>query len=289
MRKLNEKTLESKCTLCNESTGLKMSHIVPKFVFNYIKRTSVTGKFRDPTQFKKRLQDGPKYRLLCGECEQLFSQSEKYFSENIFSSYVNKENISIKYDDNLQYFIESVNWRFLITQINRYKGKKQQILKDIEISVRSKLRFQNQKEKVLVLLKLEYPKYPRWSTHSMFTIDDAILSVISNGFVNFKRMVTCDLFFYKNRVYIYSYFCGLIICSVYNCRIIDYLNLRRFIIKKRGKFKLKSVGLNNIITAHLLSIKYRTIWESLDKVPDEVREKYRKQVEKSEKSRKTFT
>lgn len=274
-----------KCALCNEEVKLMKSHIVPKFIFNYIKKTSLTGKFRDPTNFKKRLQDGPKYKLLCESCEQLFSESERFFSENVFTPYVNDESVRFEYDTNLKYFIESVHWRFLLSQMQLYKGDELQKLKDIEIGVRARLRFQKLKEKVLVLLQLDYPRFPKRVSHSMYALDEGIITMASREFFGFKRMVTCDLFFYKNRVYIYSYYCGLILYSVYNCSNMDYANFNRLLVRTRGRFKLRTVGLNNIITAHLLTLKYRTIHESLEKISDRDKEVFLNQLERSAKAR----
>jgi hypothetical protein len=279
---------QQKCALCYENTDLKLSHIVPKFVFSFIKRTSVTGKFRDPTDFKIRKQDGPKYRLLCGSCEQLLSESEKYFAEKVFIPYVNNENVNIKYDHKLQYYIESAHWRFLLTQMNSYESEQQKILKDIEISIRSKLRFQKMKD-VLVLLQLDYPNYPRWTSHFLYYMDARLISLLSDEIDYFKRMVICDLFFYKKRVYIYSYYCGLVICSVFNCRKIDFLNFHSHLVRKKGKFKLKKVNFNNIVISHLLLVKHRGISESLENVSKEEREEFQKLIEKGKNVKSRFT
>lgn len=52
-----------------------------------------------------------------------------------------------------------------------------------------------------------------------------------------------------------------------------------------GRFRLKAVGLNNIIVAHLLTIKYRTIHNSIDKVSEQDRKKFLEQIERSAKAR----
>lgn len=73
------------CALCNQESELRESHIIPKFVFDYIKETSATGYLRNVTSINRRLQDGPKRKLLCHDCEQKFSIAEKYFAETVFS------------------------------------------------------------------------------------------------------------------------------------------------------------------------------------------------------------
>ncbi len=59
------------CALCQEAKVLKKSHIVPKFIGKWIKKTSETGKFRDLDY--KRIQDSVKLYLLCGDCENILS------------------------------------------------------------------------------------------------------------------------------------------------------------------------------------------------------------------------
>ncbi|HEX2946385.1 MAG TPA: hypothetical protein VHT96_10565, partial [Clostridia bacterium] len=187
--------------------------------------------------------------------------------------------INFNYDYNFQYFIESIHWRFLLTQMQLYEGTKLQILKDIEISIRAKLVLQK-KGKALVLLKLDNPQYPRWSSHSVFSLDENIITILNYRAIDFKRMVTCDLFFYKKQVYIYSYYCGLIVYSCYNCNKFDLLNLSCFFVRSKGRFKLRSKSFNHVIE-HLLTIKYKYIIDSLEKVSDEDREKYQNVIKKA--------
>jgi hypothetical protein len=270
-----------KCALCSEEKELKLSHIVPKFVFRYLSKTSDTGKFRDPNNIKKRIQDGPKYKLLCSECEQMLSESEKYFAEKLFKPFVQGKEVMVKYDHNLQYFIKSAHWRFLLTRISSYKAEKQQILKDIEIALRSQVQFEKEEPEPLVILELDYHKFPKWSSHHIYSINENTLEVFNNDIYSVRRMVTCDLFFYNNRVIIYSYYCGLILCSVFNCRKIDYLNLKGHLIRKKGRFKLKKVGLNNIIVKHLLMVKDQSVSEAIVGLSNDEQDIIRKQIEKS--------
>ncbi|AKL95575.1 hypothetical protein CACET_c21280 [Clostridium aceticum] len=77
------------CALCKKKAELKNSHIIPKFVTDWIKKTGPTGFLRDTNNaFRLRVQDGLKVHLLCGECEQLFSKHEKIFAEKIFIPYL---------------------------------------------------------------------------------------------------------------------------------------------------------------------------------------------------------
>lgn len=277
-----------KCALCSEGTDLKISHIVPKFVFRYLSKTSDTGKFRDPYNIKKRIQDGPKYKLLCSECEQMLSESEKYFAEKIFKPYVHGKEVNIKYDQNLQYFIKSAHWRFLLTRISSYTSEEQQLLKDIEIALRPQIQFEKKEQKTLVILELDYPKFPKWSSHHIYSINENVLDIFNNDLYSVKRMVTCDLLFYKNRVIIYSYYCGLILCSVFNCSKIDYLNLSGHLVRKKGKLKLKKVSLDNIVVEHILLTKDQYIAKTLVGLSDDEQAMIKNQIEKSIISKSKF-
>lgn len=102
------------CALCKSDKLLKESHIIPKFVFDRIKENSPTGYLRggflNPNQ---RKQDGDKPRMLCEDCELLFSRAERKFAENIFQPYHESGTTSFTYSPWLSYFISSVNWRTL--------------------------------------------------------------------------------------------------------------------------------------------------------------------------------
>ena len=51
------------CKLCNKKAQLRESHIIPKFVYNWMKKTG-TGRFRQKKDLNKPLQDGIKDFLL---------------------------------------------------------------------------------------------------------------------------------------------------------------------------------------------------------------------------------
>lgn len=113
------------CKLCQKEKAIENSHIIPKFFFDWLKETSVTGKIRVSVKPQKREQDGPKVPLLCKNCEKNLSVYEKYFAENIFKPYVydilddtgNLKNDEIlSYDENLLKFAISVQFRVLLTR-----------------------------------------------------------------------------------------------------------------------------------------------------------------------------
>ncbi|MDM5191144.1 hypothetical protein QUF93_00175 [Bacillus hominis] len=115
--------VSGECALCKKESELKLSHIIPKFVFRSLKRDSFTGRLRLTSEPNQAIQDGEKMHLLCGECEQIFSDSERKFSNDIYLPFKNDGfNNVLKYDgDWLCRFITSVNWRILYLDINWFE------------------------------------------------------------------------------------------------------------------------------------------------------------------------
>ena len=100
------------CQLHKENSTLLESHIIPKFVFNWMKKTG-TGRIRKMGTFQIPLQDGAKSYMLCANCENLFSKYEKWFNENVFKSYLADNNFIITENENLTKFSISILWRVL--------------------------------------------------------------------------------------------------------------------------------------------------------------------------------
>ena len=80
-----------KCRLCQQDKNLRESHIIPAFVYRWIKETSATGFLRFVKNVNLRVQDGVKVKLLCDDCEGILNVFETKFSHEIFYPYVNKE------------------------------------------------------------------------------------------------------------------------------------------------------------------------------------------------------
>lgn len=102
------------CQLCKEAKPLQLSHIIPKFVFGWLKDSSISA-LRSTQAPNKRVQDGSKINFLCTDCELRFSQWEKMFSEKIFMPLHKSEgrNLPITYEDWALKFAVSVSWRVL--------------------------------------------------------------------------------------------------------------------------------------------------------------------------------
>ncbi|MGK9490270.1 hypothetical protein [Bacillus pumilus] len=101
-----------KCALCGEETNLELSHIVPKMVMRTLKKTAA-GNIRNSENPNIPAQDSEKHYMLCGNCEDLFSEKETYFANTLFHPYIKKEKMKFDYDSKLFYFLTSLSWRSL--------------------------------------------------------------------------------------------------------------------------------------------------------------------------------
>lgn len=105
-----------KCALCRQNKELRLSHIIPHFVKVWLENNS-PGKLRNSSLPNKPVQDLDKCRLLCHDCEELFSFDEKYFSETIFTPYLDFKKTKFDYNESLTRFIISLSWRTLYVEL----------------------------------------------------------------------------------------------------------------------------------------------------------------------------
>ena len=101
------------CALCGLFPPQENSHIIPDFVFRWLKATSATPFMRNASNPNKRIQDGKKYPLLCEACEDLFSCYEDSFASTVFHPYSENHNQIISYDADCLKFCVSLVWRGL--------------------------------------------------------------------------------------------------------------------------------------------------------------------------------
>ena len=101
------------CKLCCKTKALRESHIVPKFVFDWLKESSGTGFLRWSDMPNKRVQDGKKEHFLCGDCEALLNQWETPFATRIFHPLNRQDSLRFEYESWLLKFAVSVSWRVL--------------------------------------------------------------------------------------------------------------------------------------------------------------------------------
>ena len=112
-----------RCALCETDAELRNSHIVPRFVFKYLTDTS-PGLLRFGENPNLRVQDGTKIKLLCHECEQLFSEWEREFAQRVFIPFHKKnptEFMQYAYGPWGMKFVASVAWRTV--QLFRRSGE----------------------------------------------------------------------------------------------------------------------------------------------------------------------
>jgi hypothetical protein len=108
----------SPCRLCGATTELQESHILPGFVFRWMKETSATGYLRFGQQPNLRVQDGVKLHLLCRHCEQRFNSWETEFANQIFHPMTQGKAVRASYGPWLLLFCASVSWRVLVYHID---------------------------------------------------------------------------------------------------------------------------------------------------------------------------
>lgn len=99
------------CKLCNSEEQVD-SHILPKFIFRWLKKTG-TGRLRSTENINVPREDGIKKKFLCETCEKKFSKTETYFANRVFYPLINENMEVFEYDNRLQYFIISLFWRTL--------------------------------------------------------------------------------------------------------------------------------------------------------------------------------
>lgn len=104
------------CKLYGVEADLRESHIYPKFVVDYFKKTG-SSYLRRAVEPNRRLQDGMKTPLLSGRAEQDFGEREKWFAENIFRPYLEQGTMSLHYNENLYYFAVSFLWRVILVHL----------------------------------------------------------------------------------------------------------------------------------------------------------------------------
>jgi len=111
------------CKLCLKNKSIRNSHIFPQFITDWLRNTSVTEKMRWSNNPNKRVQDTKRVKLLCEDCEKLFSAFEKYFSETIFKPVLNSHNPVVDYNHKLLKFAVSLSWRMLAISSQEYPWK----------------------------------------------------------------------------------------------------------------------------------------------------------------------
>ncbi|WP_321917302.1 MULTISPECIES: hypothetical protein [Paraburkholderia] len=103
-----------KCRLCEAEANLQLSHILPSFVFRWLRESGGGSPLRNSREPNQRTQDGEKEYWLCQTCEGLLSRSERTFSNKLFHPYFSDPTRRFSYGPWLLHFCTSVSWRALL-------------------------------------------------------------------------------------------------------------------------------------------------------------------------------
>lgn len=104
---------EQECLLCLKMADLQCSHIVPAFVFRWMKRSSISRTLRSAQAPNRRIQDGPKRPWLCRECESRLSGWETDFANKLFHPILADGRATHRYSSWMALFCASLCWRTL--------------------------------------------------------------------------------------------------------------------------------------------------------------------------------
>lgn len=108
------------CALCLNDRPLEVSHIVPRFVAKRLKADSPNPFLRNTLEPNRRLQDAPKKRLLCRECEERLSRLEDAFAREIFAPTMDGDVIDeLVVTREHRAFCASLLWRALLLTLER--------------------------------------------------------------------------------------------------------------------------------------------------------------------------
>lgn len=102
------------CALCQNKKALVDSHIIPKFVFRWMKDTGGTDFLRSTKNVNVRVQDGLKGPLLCEGCEGTLNRWETQFANVCFFAATKDGLPGGNYSSWLSKFCASVVWRTAI-------------------------------------------------------------------------------------------------------------------------------------------------------------------------------
>lgn len=118
------------CRLCGKVRPLLLSHISPKFVYRFQRKTSPTT-IRSHLKPNRPAQDSRKLRFLCEECETLFSGWESQFARQVYTPYQDAALKDVAYGPWLMKFAVSVSWRAARATMEAGDRLPHEILEDV--------------------------------------------------------------------------------------------------------------------------------------------------------------
>ncbi|MBI2470715.1 MAG: hypothetical protein HYV59_05660 [Planctomycetes bacterium] len=193
------------CQLCRKSKILRESHIIPNFVFKWLKDTSATGYLRPGSNPNKRSQDGVKQYLLCDDCEQLFGNWENKFKNSIFLPLSHGKANKFSYSSWLLKFAVSISWRVLASCFKQ------------DLSRFSTIHLDKANKALEVWREFLLDKRPHPDKYQQHILpmdlienhNDPNMPTNINSYI--LRSVDMDVVWFKKRAFVYSKMCRVII------------------------------------------------------------------------------
>jgi hypothetical protein len=109
--------MNGQCRLCGNDAVLQDSHIMPAFVYKWLKATSATGYLRAADEPNLRVQDGQTRPWLCAGCESRFNKYETQFASEFFHAFDENPSSRLRYGRWLLKFCVSLSWRQLLIRL----------------------------------------------------------------------------------------------------------------------------------------------------------------------------
>lgn len=168
------------CAFCGEHKPLRDSHVLPAFVYRWLRSRSGPGHVRDTENVNKRVQDRLKLPWLCSDCEGHFNRYETPFATKVFHPWHSGE-LRIAYEEWLLKFCVSVSWRVLKFARGRnknapYSDEQKTLMDDAEVHWRA-------------FLKGEVPHPAKFEQH-LLIFDIVKSTTVPDLPTNFNRFMT---------------------------------------------------------------------------------------------------
>jgi hypothetical protein len=101
------------CAFCGKQALLRESHVLPAFIFRWLRnRSGVASHLRHTDSPNRRVQDGLKFPWLCNDCEGHFNRYETAFANQVFYPWHSGKQ-RIDYGNWLLKFCVTISWRVL--------------------------------------------------------------------------------------------------------------------------------------------------------------------------------
>lgn len=246
-----------KCALCDKERSLMESHVIPKFVFRWLKKTG--GPYlRKADNPNMRVEDGIKIKLLCNDCEQLFSKLEDNFARNIFYPYSDKKTTSFYFDSGLIEFSISVLYRILL-----FHNKENYIFNELHSDDLSETLLE---WKGFLLNKKKLEKFDK--VHVFFTSEDFNINVIpTERFLNYYlRGVDGAIASNNETCFVYAKMARIILVG--EIKNFDNSEMENTLISlQEGEIDTTKMKLNHQVREFLIN-RIKQLNSFLDKVSD---------------------